>query len=118
MLASYFPILIFVIVGLAVGAVPLILGRIMAPYQPNPEKSSPYECGFEPTGDARLPFDVRFYLVAVLFILFDLEMAFVFPWAVVLDQIGGEAIAAMVAFLGLLFLGFVYEWRKGALEWE
>ena len=118
MLGNYFPILLFILVGLAVGVVPLILGKILAPSNPDSEKNSPYECGFEAFEDARMKFDVRYYLVAILFILFDLEIAFLFPWAVVLQEIGLFGFIAMMVFVGILIVGFVYEWMKGALEWE
>ncbi len=118
MLSNYFPILLFVIVGLLVGVVPILLGRLISPNRPDPEKLSPYECGFEAFEDARMKFDVRYYLVAILFILFDLEIAFLFPWAVVLKEIGMFGFGAMVVFLAILVVGFVYEWKKGALEWE
>ena len=98
-------------------ALPL-LGRLLGPNRPDPEKLSPYECGFEAFEDARMKFDVRYYLVAILFILFDLEIAFLFPWAIVLQEIGLAGFLAMVVFLGILVVGFVYEWMKGALEWE
>ena len=117
-LGNHFPILLFILVGLAVGVVPLILGKILAPSNPDSEKNSPYECGFEAFEDARMKFDVRYYLVAILFILFDLEIAFLFPWAVVLQEIGLFGFIAMMVFLGILIVGFVYEWMKGALEWE
>ena len=117
-LGNYFPILLFILVGLAVGVVPLVLGKILAPSNPDSEKNSPYECGFEAFEDARMKFDVRYYLVAILFILFDLEIAFLFPWAVVLQEIGLFGFIAMMVFLGILIVGFVYEWMKGALEWE
>ena len=118
MLAEYFPILLFILVGLAVGVVPMVLGRLLGPNRPDPEKLSPYECGFEAFEDARMKFDVRYYLVAILFILFDLEIAFLFPWAVALNDIGVAGFVAMMVFLGILVVGFVYEWMKGALEWE
>jgi len=118
MLAEYFPILLFILVGLAVGVVPMVLGRLLGPHRPDPEKLSPYECGFEAFQDARMKFDVRYYLVAILFILFDLEIAFLFPWAVALGDIGVAGFVAMMLFLGILVVGFVYEWMKGALEWE
>ena len=118
MLQEYFPILLFILVGLGVGVVPIALGRLIGPNKPDSEKLSPYECGFEAFEDARMRFDVRYYLVAILFILFDLEIAFLFPWAVVLDQIGTFGFAAMVVFLAILVVGFVYEWKKGALDWE
>ncbi len=118
MLAEYFPILLFILVGLAVGVAPLVLGALLGPRRPDPEKLSPYECGFEAFEDARMKFDVRYYLVAILFILFDLEIAFLFPWAVVINDIGMPGFLAMMLFLGILVVGFVYEWKKGALEWE
>jgi len=118
MLSEYFPILLFILVGLAVGVAPIVLGSLIGPHRPNPEKNSPYECGFEAFEDARMKFDVRYYLVAILFILFDLEIAFLFPWAVVLNEIGTFGFVSMMVFLGILVVGFVYEWRKGALEWE
>jgi len=118
MLTEYFPILLFIAVGLVIGVVPVLLGTLLGPHRPDPEKLSPYECGFEPFEDARMKFDVRYYLVAILFILFDLEIAFLFPWAVALNDIGLAGFLAMMLFLGILAVGFVYEWMKGALEWE
>ncbi len=118
MLEQYFPVLLFIIVGLALGGLLLSVGSLLAPNRPDPEKLSPYECGFEAFEDARMKFDVRYYLVAILFILFDLEIAFLFPWAVVLPDIGFEGFVAMMLFLLILVVGFVYEWKKGALEWE
>ena len=118
MLEQYFPILLFVVVGLGIGVLMLSLGAMLAPHRPDPEKNSPYECGFEAFEDARMKFDVRYYLIAILFILFDLEIAFLFPWAVVLPDIGFEGFVAMMVFLLILIVGFVYEWKKGALEWE
>jgi NADH-quinone oxidoreductase subunit A len=122
MLENYFPILMFILVGLGVGVVPLLLGgglsRLLGVHKPDSEKLSPYECGFEAFEDARMKFDVRYYLIAILFILFDLEIAFLFPWAVVLQEIGFFGFMAMVLFLAILVVGFVYEWMKGALEWE
>ena len=118
MLAEYFPILLFIVVGIAVGVAPMVLGKLLAPNRPDPEKLSPYECGFEAFEDARMKFDVRYYLVAILFILFDLEIAFLFPWAVVLNEIGFAGFLSMMLFLAILVIGFVYEWMKGALEWE
>ena len=118
MLAEYFPILLFMLVGLAVGVAPLVLGKLLGPNRPDPEKLSPYECGFEAFEDARMKFDVRYYLVAILFILFDLEIAFLFPWAAVINDIGMPGFVAMMIFLAILTVGFVYEWMKGALEWE
>ena len=122
MLENYFPILLFILVGIAFGAVPLLLGevlsRVLGVNRPDPEKLSPYECGFEAFEDARMKFDVRYYLIAILFILFDLEIAFLFPWAVVLREIGFFGFMSMMVFLGILVVGFIYEWMKGALEWE
>jgi NADH-quinone oxidoreductase subunit A len=118
MLAEYYPILLFILVGLAVGVGPMVLGKLLGPSRPDAEKLSPYECGFEAFEDARMKFDVRYYLVAILFILFDLEIAFLFPWAVVINDIGLPGFLAMMLFLGILVVGFVYEWMKGALEWE
>ncbi len=106
--------------GLAVGIATLLigLGTLISPSRPDPEKNSQYECGFEPFEDARYKFDVRFYLVAILFIIFDLEVAFLFPWAVILENLAWPGVIAMGIFLGLLLVGFLYEWKKGALEWE
>ncbi|MEW8013279.1 MAG: NADH-quinone oxidoreductase subunit A [Candidatus Sedimenticola endophacoides] len=118
MLENYFPVLVFIGVGLVVGAVMIGLGFVLATQRPDDEKISPYECGFEAFEDARMKFDVRYYLVAILFIIFDLEIAFLFPWAVVLDKIGMVGLVAMFVFLGILVIGFIYEWKKGALEWE
>ena len=118
MLENYFPILLFIIVGLAVGIGPMVLGWLLAPNRPDSEKLSPYECGFEAFEDARMKFDVRYYLIAILFILFDLEIAFLFPWAVALKEIGMLGFVAMLVFLVVLVVGFIYEWVKGALEWE
>jgi NADH-quinone oxidoreductase subunit A len=122
MLEQYFPILMFVLVGLLVGLGPVILGsgvsRLLGVHRPDSEKLSPYECGFEAFEDARMKFDVRYYLVAILFILFDLEIAFLFPWAIVLQEIGTFGLVAMFVFLAILVVGFIYEWMKGALEWE
>lgn len=118
MLENYLPVLIFLVVGLAVGAIMITLGFVLSPHKPDSEKLSPYECGFEHFGDARMKFDVRYYLVAILFIIFDLEIAFLFPWAIVLEEIGMFGYVAMAIFLGILVIGFIYEWKKGALEWE
>jgi len=118
LLENYFPILMFILVGFGVGLGPLILGKLVSPHKPDAEKNSPYECGFEAFGDARMKFDVRYYLVAILFILFDLEIAFLFPWAVALPDIGLFGFLAMMVFLFVLVVGFVYEWKKGALEWD
>ena len=118
MLENYFPVLLFIIVGLGVGVAPMVLGRVLGPHRPDRAKLSPYECGFEAFEDARMKFDVRYYLVAILFILFDLEIAFLFPWAVVLKEIGTFGFVSMMIFLAILVVGFIYEWMKGALEWE
>ena len=118
MLENYLPILIFMGISLAIGLVPVVLGSLLAPSRPNSEKLSQYECGFEPFESARIKFDVRYYLVAILFIIFDLEVAFLFPWAVTLDKIGWLGFTAMGVFIALLTIGFVFEWKKGALEWE
>jgi NADH-quinone oxidoreductase subunit A len=118
MLAEYFPVLLFILVGVGVGVAPMVLGKLLAPNKPDPEKLSPYECGFEAFEDARMKFDVRYYLVAILFILFDLEIAFLFPWATVINDIGLAGFLSMMLFLVILTVGFVYEWMKGALEWE
>ena len=118
MLNHYLPVLVFLFVALVVGVVPLLMGSALGPSKPDSEKLSPYECGFEAFEDARVKFDVRYYLVAILFILFDLEIAFLFPWAVVFGQIGMRGFLAMMIFLAILVVGFIYEWMKGALEWE
>ena len=122
MLENYFPILIFIAVGIAVGVGPLVASKVLTNLlgddNPDPQKLSPYECGFEAFEDARMKFDVRYYLVAILFILFDLEIAFFFPWAIVLQEIGWFGFGSMMVFLGILVAGFVYEWKKGALDWE
>ena len=117
-LAQYLPVLLFILVGLAVGALCLGLGSFLKPHKADPAKNSPYECGFEAFEDARMKFDVRYYLVAILFILFDLEIAFLFPWAVALKEVGFTGFVAVVIFLTILVVGFVYEWKKGALDWE
>ena len=117
-LAEYFPILVFILIA-GVIATAMIGGSMLAARQkPYAEKLSAYECGFEPFDDARRRFDVRFYLVAILFIIFDLEVAFLFPWAVSLGEIGVFGFLSMVGFLAVLTVGFIYEWRKGALDWE
>ncbi len=118
MLENYLPILIFIVIGILFGVLPIGLGFLVAPNRPDSEKNSPYECGFEAFEDSRMKFDVRYYLVAILFIIFDLEIAFLFPWAVSLNQIGLFGFLAMSVFLGVLVIGFIYEWKKGALEWE
>ena len=118
MLGEYLPILLFLFVAIVIAVALLVIGWLLGPKRPEAEKLSPYECGFEAFEDARMKFDVRYYLVAILFIIFDLEIAFLFPWAVVFKEIGLTAIVAMAIFLGILVIGFVYEWKKGALEWE
>lgn len=118
MINEYLPILIFMVVGVAFGVAPVVLGALLAPHKPDAEKYSPYECGFAPFEDSRLKFDVRYYLVAILFIIFDLEIAFLFPWAVTFKKMGMFGVVAMALFLFLLLIGFLYEWKKGALEWE
>ena len=117
-LDAYLPVILFILVGVAVGVAPQVLGFLLGPNKPDQAKNSPYECGFEAFEDARMKFDVRYYLVAILFIIFDLEIAFLFPWAVSLDRIGVYGLVAMGIFLAVLVVGFVYEWRKGALEWD
>ena len=118
MLENYLPILVFIVVGLLFGVFPIAMGFMLGPHRPDQAKTSPYECGFEAFEDARMKFDIRYYLVAILFIIFDLEIAFLFPWAVVLDDIGWFGFTAMMVFLAILVVGFVYEWKKGALQWE
>ncbi len=118
MLAEYFPVLLFMGVAVGLALVLLSIGFILGPRAPDAEKNSPYECGFEAFDDAHMKFDVRYYLVAILFIIFDLEIAFLFPWAVVLDELGAFGLVSMFIFLLILVIGFVYEWKKGALEWE
>ena len=118
LLLNYLPLAIFIAVALALGTVLLIVPFIVAHQAPDPEKLSAYECGFPAFDDARMKFDVRFYLVAILFIIFDLEVSFLFPWAVAFKQVGVYGFWAMMIFLGVLTIGFIYEWRKGALEWD
>ncbi len=119
MLEEYLPILIFLGISIVLGLVLLILGFVLGQRPaPDAEKLSPYECGFEAFEDTRMKFDVRYYLVAILFIIFDLEIAFLFPWAVSLDAIGTFGLASMGVFLLILVIGFIYEWKKGALEWD
>jgi NADH-quinone oxidoreductase subunit A len=117
-LGEYLPILMFLFVAVVIACALLVIGWLLGPKRPGSEKGSPYECGFEAFEDAQMKFDVRYYLVAILFIIFDLEIAFLFPWAVVFKEIGLTAIVAMAIFLGILVIGFIYEWKKGALEWE
>ncbi len=118
MLQEYIPVLIFLGVAAGIGLLLLGLGFLIGSGSKDQEKLSPYECGFEPFDDSRMKFDVRYYLVAILFIIFDLEIAFLFPWAVSLDAIGAFGLVAMALFLAILVVGFVYEWKKGALEWD
>jgi len=117
-LENYLPILIFLILGILVGGGAMAAGFLLGEHRPDAAKDSPYECGFEAFEDARMKFDVRYYLVAILFIIFDLEIAFLFPWAVVLESLGMVGFVDMFIFLGILVVGFVYEWKMGALEWE
>ena len=118
MLENYVPIMVFLAIATVIGLALLILGFILGPHRPDAEKLSPYECGFDAFEDARMKFDVRYYLVAILFIIFDLEIAFLFPWAVSLDTVGKFGLASMGVFLAILVVGFIYEWKKGALEWD
>jgi NADH-quinone oxidoreductase subunit A len=124
MLDNYFPVLVFILVGLAFGCAPILLGWLIAPNNPDSEKLSPFECGFEPFEDSRMKFDVRYYLIAIIFILFDLEIAFLFPWASIFKEIvSTEAVklfgfVEMFVFIGILVVGYVYAWAKGALDWE
>jgi NADH-quinone oxidoreductase subunit A len=118
MLADYFPILVFLAISVVMGIILLSLGGLLGPRRPDSEKLSPYECGFEAFEDSRTRFDVRYYLVAILFIIFDLEIAFFIPWAVVLDKLGAFGLVAMVVFVTELVIGFFFVWKKGALEWE
>ena len=124
MLENYFPVLMFALVGLAFGCVPILLGWLVAPSRPDSEKLSAFECGFAPFEDARIKFDVRYYLVAIIFILFDLEIAFLIPWATIFKEIVATpevklfGFIEMLVFIGVLVIGFVYAWAKGALDWE
>ena len=118
MLSNYLPVIIFLAVAAGLGILLLVLGFVLGSGSKDAEKLSPYECGFEAFEDSRMRFDVRYYLVAILFIIFDLEIAFLFPWAVSLDTVGGFGLLAMAIFLSLLVVGFIYEWKKGALEWD
>jgi NADH-quinone oxidoreductase subunit A len=117
-LNQYLPVLLFILVGIAVGIVPQVLGYLLGPNRPNEAKNSPYECGFEAFEDARMKFDVRYYLIAILFILFDLEIAFLFPWAAALKEVGLLGFFEVLTFLSIVIVGFVYMWKKGALDWE
>ena len=118
LLGQYFPILVFLAIAGAIAMAMVGASFVLARQNPNSEKLSPYECGFEPFEDARVRFDVRYYLVAILFIIFDLEVAFLFPWSISLGQLGLFGFWSMIVFLGVLTIGFIYEWKKGALEWE
>ena len=118
MIQQYLPILVFLVLGTLCGVMPLILGSLLGRKRPTVAKNAPYECGFEPFGDARMKFDVRFYLIAILFIIFDLEMIFLFPFAVALEELSWTSFLGMGLFLLILTAGFIYEWKKGALEWE
>ena len=117
-LSAYFPVFLFIVLGLIVGIACLGIGSFVGPNRPDDVKNAPYECGFEAFEDARMKFDVRYYLVAILFILFDLEVAFLFPWAAAYKQLGPVAFWSVMIFLGILVVGFIYEWKKGALDWE
>jgi len=117
-LKDYFSIIIFLIIALSLSCAFILLNFIASPNNPDPEKLSAYECGFEPFNDSRMEFDIRFYLVAILFIIFDLEIAFLFPWAISLGNIGFLGFISMMIFLFILTVGFIYEWKKGALDWE
>jgi NADH-quinone oxidoreductase subunit A len=124
MLETYFPVLVFIVVGLLFGCAPVLLGWLVSPNRPDAEKLSPFECGFPPFGDARVKFDVRYYLIAILFILFDLEIAFLFPWASIFGEIVAEpavklfGFIEMMVFIAILVVGYVYAWARGALDWE
>jgi NADH-quinone oxidoreductase subunit A len=118
LLLQYLPLAVFIGISLVIGLALLIAPFMVAYRQPDPEKLSAYECGFNAFDDARMKFDVRYYLVAILFIIFDLEVSFLFPWAVAFDQLGGFGFWSMMVFLAVLTIGFIYEWKKGALEWN
>ena len=118
LLENYFPVLLFILIGILVGIVPMLLGRVLGPHKPDPQKLSPYECGFEAFGDARMKFDIRFYLVAILFILFDIEVIFLMPWAANVNELGLRGFWAVRGFLSVLAIGLAYEWKRGALEWD
>ena len=118
MLAEYLPTLLFLIVATGIGVALILVGNVLGPKRPGADKLAPYECGFNAFEDARMQFDVRYYLIAILFIVFDLEIAFVFPWALVFRELGVVGLIEMGTFAGMLLLGFVYIWKKGALEWE
>ena len=118
MLANYLPTLLFLLVATGIGVALIIVGRFLGPRRPDAQKLSPYECGFEAFEDARMKFDVRYYLIAIQFIVFDLEIIFIVPWTLVFQELGARALVTMGLFVGMLFLGFIYVWKKGALEWE
>ena len=118
MLAEYLPTLLFLIVATGIGIALMVIGRFIGPRRPDAQKLSPYECGFEAFEDARMKFDVRYYLIAIQFIVFDLEIIFIVPWTLVFQELGPRALVNMGLFVGMLFLGFIYVWKKGALEWE
>ena len=118
MLAEYLPTLLFLIVATGIGISLMVIGRLIGPRRPDAQKLSPYECGFEAFEDARMKFDVRYYLIAIQFIVFDLEIIFIVPWTLVFQELGARALVTMGLFVGMLFLGFIYVWKKGALEWE
>ena len=118
LLKDYFPIILFFIIALVLSMGFIVLNFLFSPKKPDPEKLSAYECGFEPFNDSRMEFDVRFYLVAILFIIFDLEIAFLFPWAISLGHLGALGFWSMMLFLFILSIGFIYEWKKGALDWD
>ena len=117
-LAEYLPSLLFLVVATGIGISLMLIGRFLGPRRPDPQKLSPYECGFEAFEDARMKFDVRYYLIAIQFIVFDLEIIFIVPWTQVFMDIGARSLVTMGLFVGMLFLGFIYVWKKGALEWE
>jgi NADH-quinone oxidoreductase subunit A len=117
-LSEYLPVLLFIVIGILVGVVPQLFGRVLGPHRPDAQKLSQYECGFDAFGDARMKFDVRYYLVAILFILFDLEVVFLFPWAAALMELDSAGFWAVMVFLALLAVGFAYEWKKGAMDWN
>lgn len=118
MLANYLPTLLFLIVATGIGVALMVVGRFLGPRNPTAEKLSAYECGFEAFEDARMKFDIRYYLIAIQFIVFDLEIIFIMPWTLVFQELGPRALVTMGLFVGMLFLGFIYVWKKGALEWE
>ncbi len=118
MLAEYLPTLLFLIVATGIGIALILVGNVLGPKRPSAEKLSPYECGFNAFEDARMQFDVRYYLIAIQFIVFDLEIIFIVPWTLVFTEIGARSLVTMGLFVGMLFLGFIYVWKRGALDWE